>query len=305
MRFSPIVQPSGLLARLLRAAAACLALAAGLAHAQTSFTDNYTGAGASGGSCTSSYAISGMEPGATGTFPVFVYMVGTNETYNNASATEAVKRMAAKGYVAATVQYGNSSFGSCSAIGSKAACVFDPASAASAVAKLCARGKADCNKGIVVGGFSQGAVMAILAKNHDGRVRAAYGMGAGVQYSSYDLRACVANGQRSLPSANLRAVNGEADGFMGSTASSVRAQLQELTGMSCGTTAYGCLASNQSGWIMVKHAQVSDGAADHCYMRRSGGCLGSQSSLDAGWQSGVQDWQLESNLNWLATFTTP
>lgn len=274
------------------------------ARAQTSFTDTYSGAGASGGSCNSTYKISGMEPSTAGTYPVFVYIVGTSETYDNASATEAVKRMAAKGYVAATVQYGNSLFGGCSAIGSKASCVFNPSSAASAVTKLCSRGKADCAKGIVVGGFSQGSIMAILAKNYDARVQAAYGLGAGVQYSTYNLRSCVANGNRTLPSTRLRAVNGEADDYMGQTASSVRGQLQELTGMSCGSSAYGCLGSGNHGWVMVKHSQAGDGFADHCYMRRSGGCFGSQSLLDAGWQSGVTDWQLESNLNWLAGFTT-
>ncbi|MDB5956966.1 hypothetical protein [Ramlibacter sp.] len=290
---------------LVRRAICAAALLAGSAFAQTApFSDTYSGAPAGGGSCNSTYNIAGVEPAATGTYPVFVYMVGTSETYNNASATEAVNRMASKGYVAATIQYGSSVFGSCSAIGSKASCAFNPASAASAVSKLCGRGKADCSKGIVVAGFSQGSIMAILAKNYDGRVQAAYGLGAGVQYSTYDLRACVANGNRTLPTSRLRAVDGEVDNFIGPTATNVRSQFQELTGMNCGTAAYGCLASNNSGWIIVHNAQVGDGSADHCYMRQSGGCLGSQNSLDAGWKSGVQDWELETNLNWLTTFTT-
>lgn len=295
---------SGLLRSARAFALFTLTLAWSAAHAQTSFIDSYSGAPAGGGGCSSSYNISGMEPTGAGPYPVFVYMVGTNENYTNAAAMEAVKRMAAKGFVAATVQYGSSLFGGCSAIDSKAACVFNPSSAASAVAKLCARGKADCGKGIVVGGFSQGSLMAILAKNHDARVQAAYGLGAGVQYSSYNLRSCVANGNRSLPSARLRAINGEADDFMGGSASGVRAQLQELTGASCGSTAYGCLGSGGAGWVMVKHSQVGDRYAEHCYMRRSGGCVGSQGSLDAGWQGGTQDWQLESNLNWLSGFVT-
>lgn len=273
------------------------------ALAQSSFTDTYSGAGSSGGGCTSSYNISGMEPTTTGTYPVFVYMVGTTESYNNAAAMEAVKRMAAKGYVAATIAYSSGQFGNCSAISAKASCIFNPTSAASAIAKMCARGKADCSKGIVVGGFSQGSIIAILAKNYDNRVEAAYGLGAGVKYSTYDLSACVANGKRTLPSSRLRAVNGEADSFMGGSASSVRTQLESLTGKSCGTSAFGCLSSGGDGWIITKHAQVADGNADHCYMRASGGCYGSQSNLDAGWKSGTVDWQLESNLNWLKRFT--
>jgi hypothetical protein len=279
-------------------------LGSSAAWAQTSFSATYNGAGLSGGSCTSTYNISGMEPTYTGTYPVFVYMVGTAENYTNAAAMEAVRRMAAKGYVAATIEYASSQFGTCSVIGSKAACVFNPNSAASAVSQLCSRAKADCSKGIVVAGFSQGSIMAILSKNYDARVQAAYGMGAGVQYSTYDLRACVANGNRTLQSDRLRAVNGERDNFNGGTASAARSQLQELTGLNCGSTAYGCLNPNNSGWLIVKNSQVGDLSADHCYMRRSGDCLGSQGSLDAGWQGGTQNWQLESNLQWLTTFTT-
>ncbi|HYD61999.1 MAG TPA: hypothetical protein VEC35_16660 [Noviherbaspirillum sp.] len=274
------------------------------ALAQTSFSASYSGASVSGGSCTSTYNISGMEPTNTGTYPVFVYMVGTSENYTNAAAMEAVRRMAAKGYVAATIEYASSQFGSCSVINGKAACAFNPNSAASAISQLCSRAKADCSKGIVVAGFSQGSIMAILAKNHDARVQAAYGMGAGVQYSTYDLRSCVANGNRTLQSDRLRAVNGERDNFNGGTASAARSQLQELTGLNCGSTAYGCLNANNSGWLIVKNSQVADRSADHCYMRRSGDCYGSQSTLDAGWQSGTQNWQLESNLQWLTTFTS-
>ncbi|HEY0096698.1 MAG TPA: hypothetical protein VGB96_20370, partial [Archangium sp.] len=150
---------------------------------------------------------------------------------------------------------------------------------------------------------SQGSILAILAKNHDARVQAAYGLGAGVQYSIYDLRACVANGKRTLTSDRLRAVNGEADSFMGSSESSVRGQLQELTGRSC--TATSCFASNGSGWYIVKHAEASDGNADHCYMRATGGCSGSQNSLDQKWLNGTYAWSADPNLQWLSGFTQP
>lgn len=278
-------------------------ICAAAAQAQTSFTAIYSGAGAQGGTCASTYNISGFEPSAAGRYPVFVYMVGTAETYTNAAAMEAVKRMAGKGYVAATIEYADAQFGDCAVIGAKASCIFDPNSAVSAVAQLCSRANADCSKGIVVAGFSQGSIMAILAKNYDARVQAAYGTGVGVQYSSYDLRACVANGNRALQSDRLRVANGERDNFNGGTASAVRSQLQELTGLDCGARAYGCLNPNNSGWLIVKNAQVEDTSADHCYMRQLGDCGGSQSTLDTGWKSGTQDWQLETNLQWLTNFT--
>jgi hypothetical protein len=270
--------------------------------AQTSFTATYNGASASGGECLSTYNIVGMEPTIPGKHPVFVYMVGTFENYTNASAIEAVKRMAAKGYVAATVEYGNSAFGSCNVIGSKSKCIFDPTSAVSAISQICSRKSADCHKGMVIGGFSQGAIMSILAKNYDARVQAAYGLGAGVQYASTDLRQCVANGNRALPSDRLRIVNGEADEFMGATPVTVRSQMQEVTGLDCGPTAYECFNTNRSGWVMVSQLQMESGLADHCYMR-AGGCGTSAQNLNPGWQTGNQEWQLESNLQWLTNFT--
>ncbi len=264
--------------------------------------DSFTASYKNGSNCGTSYSITGREPSTAGTYPVFVYMVGTTESYTHASAIQAIEGMASLGYVAATVAYPNSTFGDCSAIGAKAQCVFNPSSATSAISALCSRAKADCSKGVVVSGFSQGSVMSILAKNYDSRVEAAYALGAGVQYSFYDLRSCVANGKRALPSSRLRVVNGEVDGFMGSSASSVRAQLQELTGLTCTSTSYACTQSNGSGWFMVKGSEVADGSADHCYMR-SGGCSGTK--LDPTWDFGTAAWSLDTNLDWLTNFTLP
>jgi hypothetical protein len=272
---------------------------------------SYSGASTSGGSCGSTFNISGVEPATTGTkYPVFVYMVGTTETYNNGSAMAAVNAMANKGYVAATVEYANSQFGNCSVIGAKSSCVFNPNSAASAVTQLCSRANADCSKGIVVGGFSQGSIMAILAKNYDSRVQAAYGIGVSNKYASYDLSSCVSNGKRTLASDRLRAVDGEKDtyaggnGFSSGTQSGVQASLQNVTGKTCAAGSYSCLSSNNSGWLIVKNSQVADGSADHCYMRASGDCGGSQNTLDSGWKSGTVNWQLDANLQWLTNFTT-
>jgi hypothetical protein len=232
-------------------------------------------------------------------------MVGTNETYNNNGASAAaVSRMAGRGFVAASIQYDSGEFGTCSQISGKAKCIFNPASAVSAVNKLCSRAKADCSKGIVVGGFSQGAVMATLAKNFDARVQAAWGMGDGVVYSTFNLNSCMANGNRTLASDHLRAVDGQADQFLGPLESQVRSQLQTLTGFNCGTSATSCLQSNGSGWIIVLNGQVQSGNADHCYMR-SNGCLSSQTTNDPGWLNGSDPWELNANLAWLTTFVQP
>ena len=162
---------------LIAASILSITAAAGAAAQTASFAGNYNGASTLGGSCSMSYSIAGVEPSGTGPYPVFFYIVGTSETYNNAAAMAAVNDMASKGYVAATVDYAESQFGTCSVLSAKSSCMFDPNSTLSAVSQLCARAKADYSKGIVVGGFSQGSILALLAKNYDARVQAAYGMG--------------------------------------------------------------------------------------------------------------------------------
>ena len=280
-------------------------LLSGVAWSQTTaFAATYNGASVFGGSCGSTYNISGAEPSATGTYPLFIYMVGTSESYNNAAAMAAVNAMAAKGYVAASVDYAASQFGDCSVLSSKSSCIFSPNSSVSAVSQLCSRAKADCSKGIVVAGFSQGSVLALLAKNYDARVQASYGMGMSNVYATYNLSSCVYDGNRTLQSDRLRAVDGERDNFAGGSQSAVQSSLQNVTGMACKRGSYACLNRNGSGWIIVKNTQVADRSADHCYMRKSGDCLGSQNSNDAGWEAGSDNWELNANLQWLTNFTT-
>jgi hypothetical protein len=280
-------------------------LLTGGAWAQTqSFTATYSAQGSGATTCNTTDMITGEEPTAAGAYPVFLYMVGTTETFTNASASAAIEEMAGLGYVAASIQYDSAEFGSCSQIGGKAKCIFNPNSTTSAVETLCARAKADCTKGIVVGGFSQGAVIATLAKNTDSRVQAAWGMGDGVSYTQiFNLSSCMANGKRTLPSDRLRAVNGVNDQFTGSTESAQQTNMQSLTGFTCATGSTSCLQSNGSGWIIVQKNQTQSGVADHCYMR-NGGCNASQNTLDSGWANGTANWELEANLEWLTGFTS-
>jgi len=279
-------------------------LLASSAWAQTdSFTSSYTGQGSGATTCNTSFNINGEEP-STGTHPVFLYMVGTTETSTNASATAAVAGMASRGFVAATIAYDSGEFGNCSQISGKSSCIFNPNSTTSAVSELCSRASADCSKGVVVGGFSQGAVIGTLAKNFNSNVQATYGMGDGVMYSFFNLSSCMANGKRTLPSDRLRAVNGQGDQFTGNTQAKQQTNMQSLTGFTCPAGSFTCLQSNGSGWIIVQNAQTEANNADHCYMR-DGGCNASQNSLDTGWENGTANWELNANLNWLAGFATP
>ena len=278
------------------------ALAATAFLTSTAWAGDFTASYSAG---LSSYSIKGSEPSDGAKHPVFIYTVGTTETWNNAQAMAAVAEMAAKGFVAAAVQYDSGLFGTCSQILSKAKYIYNSGSTSSAVAKLCARASADCSKGIVAAGFSQGSVIAINSKNYDARVRAAYGMGAHNLYTTYALGSCMNNGGHTLASSNIRIVNGENDIFPGGTASTVRSSSQSVTGKSCGLTAYSCLNTNGSGWIMIKNSQVSDLGADHCYQRALGGCVSSENTLDSGWRNGADPWGLKANLSWLAGFATP
>jgi hypothetical protein len=287
--------------RLIQRAAALFTSAAALLLTSTAWAGDFSASYSAG---LSSYSIKGTEP-ASGKHPVFIYTVGTTESWDNGQAMAAVAEMAAKGFVAAAVQYDSALFGTCSQILAKAKSIYNSGSTSSAVSKLCARASADCSKGIVVAGFSQGSVIATNAKNYDARVKAAYGMGAHNLYSIYSLSSCMNAGKYTLPASNLRIVNGDNDTFPGGTATTVRASSQSVTGKSCGTGAYQCLNTNGSGWIMIKGSQVGDGSADHCYQRALGGCLSSENLLDSAWRNGADNWGLKANLTWLAGFATP
>lgn len=271
--------------------------------ATTAFSDTYMGSG-SGAKCDTNYAITGVIPAGAAKRPVFVYLVGTSESHDNAQARAAVAGMGARGFVAASVQYRSEVFGTCAEIAQKAACVFKPESTTSAISKLCVLG--DCAKGIVVAGFSQGSIAAILAKQTEARVKAVYGMGSFPNYTAnYNMASCMNNGKHVLRAKNLRIVNGERDFFGGSTAKAVRSGSKAVTGKDCGPSAFSCLNSNGSGWIMVRNTQVKDKSADHCYQRASSDCSGNQNVIDAKWKSGTESWSLPSNLNWLKTFVKP
>lgn len=244
--------------------------------------------------------IVGYEPSEPGTYPVFVYVTGTSMSFRGAEAMHITAEMAKRGFVAATVEYSNGSYPSCSKMRTRASCIFAASSANSAIAKLCSRPKADCGQGIVVSGFSQGANLAALAKNYDSRVRGAYLLGHGNKASIIDVSSCANDSATALLPSEMRSVNGESDQYFGKTASGVRAQLQAVTGVSC-PTSMSCLQSSGHGWYIVAANQVSDGSADHCYFFRgaNSGCS-THSGLDANWTVGSAPWALPSNLSWLA-----
>ena len=293
---------------LVRAALACaLVTASALATAQTSFSMTYKGGSTS--ACSSSYNIAGKEPTASGKYPVYVHIGGTGETYNGAWASAAVNAAVAKGFVAATVQYDNASFGNCTTIGTRAKCIFNPSNANSAIAKLCSRAKADCSKGIVTGGLSQGSIISVLSRDYDARIRASMGQGTGSTYTAaYNLQSCMANGNHAQPGSRLRIINGERDMFVGGTEAIARSQAELVTGITCsGLSPQSCFQANGAGWYIVKDTQVFDLYADHCFMGY--GTYGTQCTgvvaVDPAYENGTAAWALKPTIDWLKTFVTP
>ncbi len=287
--------------RLGRFLVAGLALLGALsAQAQTSFSTTYRNG--------STYNIQGKEPSAAGKYPVYVHTVGTGESYNSAWAKAAIDAAVARGFVAATVEYANASFGNCTTINGRAKGIFDAANTNSAIAKLCARSKADCSKGIVTGGLSQGSIISVLAKNHDSRVRASMGQGTGSTYTAaYNLESCMANGKHAQPGDRIRIVNGGRDMFVGGTEAIARSQAELVTGLKC-TGRQSCFRSNGSGWYIVKDLEVADLNADHCFMGNLG-MPGVQCSgilaVDPYYQYGSNAWGVKATMDWLKSFVTP
>jgi len=71
------------------------------AQTLTSFTTTYKGGS---GTCGTTYNIQGKEPSSTLKYPVFIYLVGTSETYNNGSALAAVDELVGLDQVARVVR---------------------------------------------------------------------------------------------------------------------------------------------------------------------------------------------------------
>jgi hypothetical protein len=282
--------------------ALALTAAASFASAQTSFTMTYKGGSTS--TCGTTYNITGKEPSASGKYPVFVYIGGTGENYTSAwggaSLTEAVNN----GFIAASVEYDNGSFGTCTTISQRAKCIFNSANANSAIAKLCSRAKADCSKGVVTGGLSQGSVISVLSRDYDSRVRASFGQGNGTTYTAaYNLASCMDNGKHVQSGDRLRIINGERDMFVGGTEAVARSQAQRVTGLTtCSTQS--CFRANGSGWYIVKDYEVLDLYADHCFMGYGGTAIAQCAGLpvDGNYQNGNNQWGVKASVAFLKGF---
>jgi hypothetical protein len=90
------------------------------------------------------------------THPLYVWVTGTNEIFNGPADKDNAIEMAKKGFVGAIVQYDNSDYPvTCKDFEARAQPIFSQKWSAGALTVLCKRADVDCDKGIVVHGFSQ------------------------------------------------------------------------------------------------------------------------------------------------------
>jgi hypothetical protein len=237
------------------------------------------------------------QPTAPGKYPVMTYTVGTGGIYDALEGRTVAMEMAKRGFIAASVEYDSLDpdvLFSCAPLFGNASCVYGNEQPTSAMSTLCNLSKADCSRGVVAGGMSQGAALAALAQNYNPNVRAAWVMGFGGITIGSQTCSWV------LPQDRLRIVDGtEQDASM----------LETLSG--CSSQGHDCFNANGSGWYIVQDSELQSGHSGHCYYvapGADGGAVGCTNfppnGFDVGWAPpSTLPWSLDANLAWLATFT--
>ena len=262
----------------------------------------------SGDRCASSqdFQLYGFAPAASGSaYPLLIYTVGTLDAYNNVHVRTILEEAASRGFVAVSPQYDNNLVWSCDDVVNRAKCIYDGTDSGSAMAVLCARHEVDCSLGVVTVGHSQGAGLAMYAKNFEPRVRAMWGLGASCDFvfsfgqgdnpglcnPDNPEQACLLDRNTMIPPERVRLTTGENDEF------GHQNEYQRLSGTACPPGTSNCLRQDGSGWYIIANSEVQDGDADHVYF-----VFGD--SLDPGFAPDARHaWSLSTNLSWLASFT--
>ena len=236
-----------------------------------------------------------------GPYPVYMWTPGAFERYTGNLAMLFIAEMSTRGFVAATIQYDNAQFAKdCEDWTLRASSIYDATRSTSAVSVVCALEAAACSTGLVTMGMSQGAGIAILAKNYAPNVQAVLGFSVSdiqrLGLTAVNFGACIDKPATAIPVNRLMIVNGRQDSIFGG-----QAPLMRVSGLSCpeGTSQCWSPGLNGAGWYIVQDGQVVDALADHCYML-NGGC--SSRTFDDNWYLGTYNWSFKPNLDWLATF---
>ena len=264
--------------------------------------------------CSRTQTIYGAQPSVPGDYPLLVYLHGTTADWaNNKEGQLFVKQAAAQGFVAMAATY--TSFGALDEQGldRNSYCIFDQSHGSQdAMSVMCGVQNVDCDKGVLVSSFSQGANLAVIAKNYNQKISAVWAIGYSAY--SYGLKKVVpANalpapyGTRALPSDKLTITMGEASNLSKKTLiKEDLPSLRQITGYDCGT-GYDCVQADGSGYYIVSNAEVKDGLADHCYwmktnkiFKSSWSCTMSPTEFDPGFSApSTTKWSMTTKLDWL------
>jgi len=248
------------------------------------------------------YGYAGYEPVAPGPHPVFLYTTGTNlgedgSSYNNPESLLIVKEMARRGFVAVSVAYANGGMvADCAQLDAKARCVYQD-SPNSAMRAICSRSKAGCaTKGVVVGGLSQGAMIALRSQNFYSGIKGAWALSVSdMPVGGSCMQAT--GGSRVLANSKVWVTNGAADSLPGTGLST----LQRVTGWPVDGVTYHAADATRGGYYQVQGSDLqagNPGGANHVFYRYDDTENGF--SFDANWFPPASTiWSLNARLDWL------
>jgi dienelactone hydrolase len=240
-----------------------------------------------------------------GPYPVFLWIGGTFELYDDPLASFLMTEMNLRGFLAASVAYDNNEWvQTCSAYEPRAQGIFSSSQTNTAAHAVCSLSSANCNPankgGIVLMGASQGGLLAVQAKNYNPNVQAVYAMSIGdYAPAAYDYFPCVDKSNTVLPSGKITVIDGQNDEIF----QPVQPELQNITGLACPSGSIQCWNPDGSGggWYIVQNSEVQSGDANHCYFISNSDCI---AIGDITWMFGSENWSVGPNLDWLASFGT-
>jgi hypothetical protein len=251
------------------------------------------------------YSLPNASQFGPGPYPVFLWIGGTFELYDDPLASFLMTEMNLRGFLAASVAYDNTEWvQTCSAYAPRAQGIFSSSQANTAAQAVCSLSSANCNPankgGIVLMGASQGGLLAVQAKNYNPNVQAVYAMSIGDYAPAvYDYFPCVDKPNTAFPSSKMTVIDGQNDEIF----QPVQPELQNITGLACPSGSIQCWNPDGSGggWYIVQNSEVQSGDANHCYFISNSDCI---AIGDITWMFGSENWSVGPNLDWLATFGT-
>jgi pimeloyl-ACP methyl ester carboxylesterase len=255
--------------------------------------------------CNATTPMTGHEPATGSGYPVLIYLHGfLSEQGSLATGKVITEQAARRGFVAVAPKYDSFATMTAAGVETHADCIFDGGTkmdTRSVVDAACARPKADCSKGVVVAGHSQGGAIAGRARNFSPLVRAAWFLG--VSGPNVPEARATPSGTRALPNDRVRFTTGISDVWSWALqpAGPDYRDLDALTGRSCTTN--DCIAADGSGFYVVQHSEVTDGYADHCYMEINDYVCQTNPTPDPRWVTGAGKGSLPAGLDWLKRFT--